>query len=172
MFWRKKKKYTCATCGGSHVDLPALAYSVPFYYAQLSDQMKQSSAEASEDFCVIRHPDQTDRFVRTTLSIPINDIDCTFEYGLWVSLSEKSFTEYASEFKSNVEGRIYFGYISNELSPYEESTLSLHVNVITRSDGIRPILQPHECDHPLFRDWCEGIALKEAEARVAKMLGH
>jgi hypothetical protein len=130
---------------------------------------EEEIAEISSDFCKITHEDQTDRFIRTTLTIQINDACENLDYGVWVSLSEKSFNEYEADFKSNVEEKTFFGMISNEIPDYEISTLGLHVNVNTRNGGIRPEIIPHETEHKLISDWENGITFKEAEKRVERM---
>jgi len=115
-FFKKKQKtseFKCPNCGQIHDELPALGFVAPYYYDMLSEKDKAAIAELTTDFCIIRHVEQTDRFIRTTLTIPINDACENLDYGIWVSLSEKSYEEYKSEFKNNVEGKTYFGMISN-----------------------------------------------------------
>lgn len=171
-FFNKKQKPTkfkCSTCGELHDELPALAFTTPFYFETLNEKDKEEIAVISSDFCVITHEDQTDRFIRTTLKMQINDACENLDYGVWVSLSEKSFDEYEAEFKDNIDGKTYFGIISNEIPDYKESTLGLHVNVITRSGGIRPEIIPHQNEHNLITDWEKGITIKEAEKRVQRM---
>lgn len=174
MFWNKWKKkksseFKCVSCGEIHNELPALAFIAPFYYDTLNEKDKKDLAEISSDFCVITYNDQTDRFIRTTLTIPINDACENLNYGVWVSLSEKSFNEYKSEFNDNVEGKTYFGIISNDIPDYENSTLKLHVNVNIRSGGIRPEIIPHQDEHNLISDWENGISMEKAEKRIERM---
>ena len=165
----KSTEYKCLTCGEMHDELPALGFITPFYYETLNEKDKKEIAEISTDFCVIKHKEQTDRFIRTTLTIPINNACEDLDYGVWVSLSEKSYKEYKSEFKNNVEGKTYFGMISNEIPDYEESTLGLHVNVNTRSGGIRPELSVHRIEHQLISDLENGITIEQAEKRIERM---
>ena len=165
----KPSKYRCSTCGEIHDDLPALGFLSPFYYASLDEKDKKEMGELSSDFCVITHNEQTDRFIRTTLTIPITDACEDLDYGIWVSLSEKSFNEYKSEFKNNVKGKTYFGMISNEIPDYEESTLGLHVNVNVRDGGLRPEITVHKIEHQLISDFENGITIKEALNRIEKM---
>ncbi|WP_405292313.1 DUF2199 domain-containing protein [Algibacter sp. Ld11] len=171
LFKRKPKpsEFKCSTCGEIHDELPALGFISPLYYDTLNKKDKENIAELSSDFCVITHEDQTDRFIRTTLTIPINKVCEDLDYGIWVSLSEKSFNEYHSEFKDNVEGKTYFGMISNEIPDYEESTLGLHVNVNTRSGGIRPEISVHRIEHDIISDLENGISIEEAEKRIERM---
>jgi hypothetical protein len=171
VFWKKffkkdKSKYTCATCGKCHEELPALGFDEPGHYAALNDTDKNEIAEISSDFCIIRHPEQTDRFIRAVMTIQINDACENLEYGLWVSLSEKSYVDYEEYFKKDREEKTYFGTICNEVPCYEKSSIGLHVSVSTRNGGIRPDLIPYESDHPLIADWENGISIKEAERRI------
>lgn len=170
--FKKKQKSTefrCSTCGEIHDELPALGFITPFYYETLNEKDKKEITEISSDFCVINHEDQTDRFIRTVLTIQINNACENLDYGVWVSLSEKSFNEYEADFKNNAEEKTYFGMISNDIPDYEESTLGLHVNVNTRKGGIRPEIIPHENDHKLISDWENGISIEEAEKRIERM---
>ncbi|MNJ83337.1 hypothetical protein D3C87_07530 [compost metagenome] len=168
MFW-KNKKNTCEICGKTHDELPAIGFDAPIYYHELSDDEKREMAEISDDFCVITHPEQTDRFIRTVLSIPVIGGCEGLDYGIWVSVSEKTFDEYKADFRKDAEPKTYFGMICNELNDYRESTLHLHVNIETRNDGFRPEVIPHQTDHPLISDWENGITLEEAKQRVGKI---
>jgi|TARA_B110000902_G_scaffold86485_1_gene102629 hypothetical protein len=165
----KSTEFKCSTCGNVHDELPALGFLSPYYYDTLDEKDKKEIAELSSDFCVINHENQTDRFIRTTLTIPINDICEDLDYGIWVSLSEKNYNEYKSEFKNNVEGETYFGMFCNDLPDYEESTLGLHVNVNTRPEGIRPEISIHKIEHKLISDLENGISFKEANKRIESM---
>jgi hypothetical protein len=166
---RKQTEFKCINCGKNHDELPALGFSTPFYYETLNEKDKEKIAEISSDFCLIIHEDQTDRFIRTVLTIPINGACENLDYGIWVSLSKESFDEYNSDFKNNAEEKTYFGMISNEILDYEVSTLGLHVNVNTRNSGIRPEIIPHQNEHKLIADWENGITIKDAIKRVERM---
>lgn len=86
-------KYICECCGEEKEDWPALAYNSPYFYSCLSEE-EQENTELTSDLCVIKTPEDTHRFIRTVLVQEVAD-DCRdLEYGIWVSLSEKSFSEY------------------------------------------------------------------------------
>lgn len=175
MFWRKsrnKNNFKCTKCGKVHDELPALAFLSPDYYSYLSDEDKNNIAELTEDFCIIRHPEQTDRFIRTTMTFKIMDACENLDYGIWVSVCEKTFEEYKADFKNNIEGKTYFGRICNEIPEYKENTIGLHVDVKTRANGIRPEIIPHQSEHDLIRDWEKGITISEAERRVENMMNN
>lgn len=170
MFWRKKttinEDYRCSVCGKIHSGLPALSFIAPYYYDILSESDKNKTAEISDDFCIIRHPEQTDRFIRTVLSIPIQDSCETFDYGIWVSVSEMSFEDYQKNFKNERREKTYFGMICNEIADYDKTTLGLHVNIEVRKNGIRPEIKPHLTEHQLIADWENGITLGDAKKRI------
>jgi len=163
-------KYTCACCGKEHEEWPALAYISPYNYDILSADEKQSLGELSSDFCIIRHKDQTDRFIRGTLTQKVIDHCVDLEYGLWVSLSEKSFQDYSENFNNENHEAGYFGWLSNILPDYEFNE-SIPTNVITRTGNQRPEIIPHEdFDHPFVYDYYHGITKAEAERRINAML--
>jgi hypothetical protein len=170
MFWKRKTttNYTCSTCGKPHEALPAIGFNTPFHYEDLTELEKGKMAEIDDDFCVIYHLEQTDRFIRTVLKIKLSDSCEELHYGVWVSLSEKSFNEYRSGFENNIEGKVYFGTICNIINDYPESTLGLHVNVETKGNGFRPEIILHKNCHQLVIDCEKGISFEEAKNRVEK----
>ena len=165
--------FTCSVCGQVHEDFPSLGFDVPYSYHNLSDIEKQEIAELSDDFCVIRHPDQTDRFIRVVLSQKIIDFPETLQYGVWVSLSEKSFNDYKKHHNSTDRLTTYFGYLCNQLPDYE-NTLSIRTNVQTAADNNRPEIFPHDdqMDNLFVRDYFEGISREEAERRIHAAYGN
>lgn len=87
-------RYQCLNCGEYHDEWPSIGYNEPFYYSILSDEDKKNIAKIDDDFCVIKHDDQTDYFIRVVLKLEVTDNCQSLDYGVWVSLSEKSFTDY------------------------------------------------------------------------------
>jgi hypothetical protein len=168
IFKKKEEKYVCSSCGKEHDELPALGFKTPYYYDILSDEDKQNMGNASEDFCIVAHPGQTDFFIRTTMTIPINDSCEDLDYGIWVSVSEKTYDDYEANFKSENSTQTYFGMICNEIRDYDESTLGINANINTRLDGKRPETIPHEGEHNLIKDYQNGITLEEANNRIQK----
>lgn len=64
--------HTCTSCGEKHEDMPATGFTAPYPYNQLSEEERIAyQAECDSDFCIIRYSDQTDRFIRAALPIPI-----------------------------------------------------------------------------------------------------
>lgn len=162
--------YKCANCGNEHDEWPALTFNTPDAYYWLSEQEKSTMADIGSDHCIITYKDQTDRFIRCTLTQKVNDHCEHLEYGIWVSLSEKSYKDYADNFDSENHATTYFGYLGNSIPGYE-GTLSIHTNVNTRIGNHRPEVIPHDSfDHPFVADYYNGIEKDEAERRIADML--
>jgi hypothetical protein len=158
-------KYTCSNCGEEHEEWPALSYLAPLLYDELSDEEKESRAELSDDFCIIRDGNETHRYIRATLTQKVIDHCENLEYGLWVSLSEKSFEDYKSNWDNKNHEAGYFGWLSNNLPDYKFE--SIPTNVVTRTGGLRPDIIPHnDFDHPFVRDYYNGITKEEAERRI------
>ena len=163
-------KYTCSCCGKTHEEWPALAFDSPISYNVLSEEARKEIAELNEDFCVVRHSGETDRFIRATLTQKVNDHCENLEYGLWVSLSEKSFQEYSENFGNGQLETSYFGWLSNNIPEYEFNG-SIPTTVHTRLNNQRPEIVPHQSfDHPFVHDYYNGITRAEAEKRIRNML--
>lgn len=163
-------KYTCSCCGQEHYEWPALTFKSPDHYNSLSQADKETIAEIDSDFCIIRHSDQTDRFIRCTLTQKVIDHCKDLQYGLWVSLSEQSFSDYSDNYNNENHETAYFGWLCNDIPEYEFSE-SIPATVFTRTDNQRPEIVPHnDFDHPFVRDYYNGISKQEAERRIKAML--
>ncbi len=163
-------KYTCSRCGQEHIEWPALTFKSPDNYEGLSQIDKESLAEIDTDFCTIKHADQIDRFIRCTLTQKVNDHCENLDYGLWVSLSEKSFEDYSNNYKNETHETMYFGWLCNDIPEYDFSE-SIPTSVFTRTGDKRPEVIPHkDFDHPFVKDYYNGISKHEAEKRINAML--
>lgn len=162
--------YTCSSCGQVHDEWPALAFDAPTAYHELPESIKKEIAQLTNDFCIIQHSEQTDRYIRCTLTLKVIDHCEDLDYGAWVSLSEKSFLDYSENFNnSNHQGK-YFGWFSNAIAEYEMLE-SIPTTIFTRTDGLRPEIVPFkDFDHPLVHDYYHGISKAEAERRIGAML--
>ena len=163
-------KFKCSNCGKFHEEWPALTFISPDNYDSLSEDDKAKIGYLDGDFCVINHEDQTDRFIRCTLTQKVNNHCEDLDYGLWVSLSEKSYQDYKENFGNETEEKIYFGWLCNDIKGYDFKE-SIPMNVVTRNNGWRPELFPHESfEHPFVKDYYNGISKNEAEQRISEML--
>ena len=163
-------KYTCNICGQEHEQFAALAFLSPTFYNNLTGDDKKNIAELSSDFCIIRHHDKIDRFIRGTLTQKVIDNCEDLDYGLWVSLSEKNFQDYSDNFNCDNYETSYFGWLSNSIPGYTDTT-KIPTTVFTRIGNQRPDIVPHKnFDHPFVVDYFSGITKEEADKRVKEML--
>ena len=163
-------KFKCECCGKEHEEWPSLAYSSPTHYNNLTEEEKQTIAELTSDFCEIKYSDQTDKFIRCTLNQKIIDHCQDLEYGLWVSLSDKSFDDYSENFNNDNHETKYFGWLSNYLPDYENTT-NIPTAVYTRKGNLRPEIIPNnDSEHQFVKDYFNGITKEEAERRINNML--
>ena len=163
-------KYKCSCCGQEHEEWPSLTFTSPTAYNQLTDEEKKELGKLSNDFCVITYPDQTDRFIRCTLTQKVIDHCENLDYGIWVSLSEESFQDYSDNFRNDNHLTQYFGWFCSSIPDYD-NTLSIPTTVRTRTGNHRPEVRPHQdFDHPFVKDYFNGITKAEAERRIKNML--
>jgi hypothetical protein len=163
-------KYKCSSCGQEHEEWPALTFSSPAPYNELTNEDKEEFGQLSSDFCVITYPEQTDRFIRCTLTQKVTDHCEDLEYGIWVSLSEKNFQDYKDNYNNENHLTQYFGWFCSSIPEYN-NTLDIPTTVNTRTGNNRPEVIPHEdFDHPFVRDYYDGITKEEAEKRIKNML--
>ena len=160
-------KYTCSICGLEHDQWPSIAWDAPVQYYELSEQDKEELAQLSSDFCVINNTDGSmDRFIRCVLDQEVVSACEPLNYGVWVSLSQKSFEDYSAHYHDDDYEETYFGWLCTNIPEYE-STVGIPTTVQTRAGGIRPIVVPHkDHPHPFVDDFYNGISLAEAEKRI------
>ena len=162
--------YKCSICGEIHKTWPALAFNSPISYHELSKELKNSIAKIDSDFCIINYPDQTYRFIRVILKQKVNNFNQHLEYGLWVSISGKSFSNYSENYKKDNYEEKYFGWL-NSCIPEYENTMNIPTTVTTGKGNERPEIIPHEDHtHKFVEDYYNGITKEEAEKRIHEMM--
>lgn len=158
-------KFTCKCCGKEHDEWPAIAYSSPSPYLDLTEEELEYS-ELTSDFCIIEYPEQTDRFIRVVFVQEVIDSCQDLDYGVWVTLSEKSFDEYVENYNNKEFEATYFGWFSNYLPDYE-FTVNIPATVEVNNTIGRPLIYPHrDYEHQLVHDFYNGITKEEAEKRI------
>ena len=126
----------------------------------MSQAVKDSIAEIDGDFCVIRHSEQTDRFIRCTLFQKVIDHCQSLEY------------DYSENYNNDSHETTYFGWLCNSIPGYEFEE-SIPTTVFTQTGNRRPYIMSHEdFDHPFVRDYYNGITKAEAEQRIRAMMGN
>ena len=163
-------EFKCPECGQIHSEWPALVFSSPANYNCLSEQERSELGRLGSDFCEIHYQDQIDRFIRVTLTQQVHDTCENLEYGLWVSLSEVSYSDYRDNIDNENHETVYFGWLCSDIPEYDD-TMSIPCNVVTKSGNSRPEIFPHDdFDHPFVEDYYNGITKMEAEKRINNMM--
>ncbi len=165
--------FTCSCCGKIHEGSPSFGFKVPDHYARLTEEQKSSVGQISSDLCTITRDEGTDYFIRAVLEVPIHGVSEPFMWGLWVSLSEKSFRRYVATYDNPVEGDGFFGWVCNKV-PWYPPAGSLATDVRVQLNGDRPLLVLHHGsanDHPLIVDQRNGISVVKAQ-EIAEFLQH
>jgi len=163
-------KYKCLNCGQEHDEWPALAFSSPAQYNELTEEEKRAMGYLDSDFCIIKYNDQTDHFIRCTLTLKVMDHCQNLEYGVWASLSKDNYNDYAANFKNEEFAAQYFGWLCSFINEYD-STINIPTTVIIREGNKRPEVIPHQAFKHLFvEEYYKGITKAEADRRISEML--
>ena len=146
--------YTCACCGDTHEGFPAIAFDAPAY--REPDMTGRPGCRLTSDLCEI---EGRDFFVRAVLRLPVLDAEQDFEWGVWVSQSERNFRRLQRPWNVVRQHRLEptFGYVSNDLPGYDWSTLELKSLLLHQRRGLRPLVELEPTDHPLAIEQREGI---------------
>jgi len=167
-------KFTCECCGKEQESWPAIGYKSPSYYHSLSEEEKAKNVTIDSDTCVVKEGTEIYRFIRGVLVQKVNDTCQDLEYGVWVSLGEKSFTDYVENSEKEAHEKVYFGWLDSLLPDYEyEEQVSIKTNVLTQGEGLRPIIEiqiNEGRDSNLVKDYHEGISEEEAILRIERVL--
>lgn len=165
--------YTCTQCGQTHDELPAIGFDAPHYYYILNDEdRKKYTQKLTSDLCILAYANQTDYFIRTVLKQKIQGHDQELQYGVWVSVSEKSFNDYSNNFGSEVHNGKYMGYLSTWIPGYATTTTGIVMRIQAAGNMHRPEITPEQGqEHPFVQDYCNGITMEEAELRVKRVMG-
>jgi hypothetical protein len=139
-------RFRCTTCDEWHEGLPRdFAFDAPLPYASLS-KVEREDAHLTSDVCEIG----PDRFVRLCLEIPILGGSGPLVYGVWISLSEKSYSEYLAHWDDprRYQKGPYFGWFSSRLPGYPD-TVHLKTRAHLRPTPLRPVIELEPTEHPL-----------------------
>ncbi len=156
-------RFKCSSCDEWHEGVPGFSTSAPYYYFGIDEGERDRRCELTSDTCVI---DDDTYFVRGSLELPVHGEAEPFIWGVWVSLSEDSFSEYMSKFESPERACLgpYFGWLSANLEVYPD-TESLKTRLHPRELGTRPFIELEPTDHPLAIEQRNGISIE----RVAEI---
>ena len=104
--------------------------------------------------------------MRGHIELPIIDTGQTFAWSVWCSLSEKSFRHMAQRWEDpRRDSDVYFGWLCSPIAVYP-STIHMKTNVKVRAVGMVPLIEVQECEHPLYIDQHDGLALARVHTFV------
>lgn len=161
-------RWTCSCCGKAMTGLPLdISYSHPLLWDSL-DETSKARSKLGKDFCLVDSgEDGIDRYIRCVLPIPVIGLEDEFCFGLWMSVSEKTWDIYNAEFDSGTSSlKTCFGYLGNGVLGFPNSFL-LHANVEFSNDNQRPRVYLREADHDLVRAQYEGVDIAQVERWIA-----
>jgi len=166
-------EFRCAECGDLHRGSPSFSYAQPGFVFTVPEEERAARVRQTSDTCIV---DDEFFFIRGVLELPIHGADEPFTWGVWASQSEESFRRYVDTFDADQSGDGSFGWLDVTMPGYavppgEGERVSLACNVQWRGAGERPLIEPQECDHPLYVDFTQGIPWDRAIA-LARLTMH
>lgn len=161
-------RFVCTRCGNEHAGTPTFGFRFPIDYLDVPEAERKERVFLTEDTCVI---DDDRFFVRGCLEIPVHGACEPFIWGVWVSVSEKSFYEFQDLL--GVDTRAHHGPFEGQLCspprPYPDST-NLRTLIRLRDHGIRPLVEVEAVSHPLAQEQRNGIT-QERVAEITRLMG-
>jgi len=124
--------------------MPGYAADAPLYFYSIPAPEHDEHCTLDADLCVV---DQQHFFGRGCLEIPVHGETEPFVWGVWISLSKKSFDTFAASLDLARRSHLgpFFGWLSAEL-PLYPTTENLKTRLHLR-DGIRPYIELEPTDH-------------------------
>jgi hypothetical protein len=161
--------FTCADCGEQHHELPLdFGWDAPLAWLSIPEAERAQRTLLTPDLCVI---DDRELFIRGCLEVPLVDAPSALVWGVWTSLSEKSFARVKALWDSDerIDEPPYFGWLCSRIPGYPDTVL-LKTHVHTRMKDMRPYVELEPTDHPLAVEQREGITLERAREIAVAML--
>jgi len=177
----ERLRWKCGSCDEWHHG-PCLdfGYDAPHYWNQSWERGVRWSSSANNpsfgtfldsDYCAI---EDRDFFVRGVLHIPILGAAESLRWGVWGSLSRQNFEALlrADENNGEPESKEMFSWLSTRIPEYPD-TLSLKMFAVIQEPGTRPYFRLERADHPLAKEYHEGIQPERVKEIMFKLLpGH
>jgi hypothetical protein len=163
-------RFKCHTCGEIHEGMPTFGYEFPIYYLDVPKEQRDERCDLTSDTCII---DNELFFVRGCVELPVHGEEEPFIWGVWVSLSEKSFDRFLElyDVAERNQEEPFFGWLNGCFADYATKDVNLKTHVHLRNDGTRPYIELEKTDFPLAIEQCEGIS-KERLIEIYEMMNH
>src|SRR5262245_15429155 len=112
-------RWHCTCCGREMTGLPqAIAFDCPLHWTRL-DEVDRVRSSLTPDFCRIETETGVARYIRCVLPLPVPEIADEFEFGVWTSVSERSWDIYSDGFQTDVYATDgCFGYLGNNIAAF------------------------------------------------------
>ncbi len=161
-------RFKCSQCEEWHEGIPHLNAYVPVEYLHIPPEERERRAILTEETCVI---DGQWYFIRVDLELPIQECEERLAYGVWVSISERSFARFKQTYAQ--EGREetlpFFAWLTAVPPSYPPAALKAMVHLQPWPN--RPQLELEPTDHPLAVAQRSGVLLSTVE-RVIEQVMH
>lgn len=137
--------------------MPDVSIAAPLPWLEISESERSTRGELTTEYCTI---DGEQFYVRAVLELPIAEADRTFAYGVWVSLSAKSFERFMAlrERDPEPDETHWFGWLSVRLGGYPD-TFCLKTHVFPQPSPARPKVELEPTDHPLALEQRVGVRM-------------
>ena len=173
-------EFRCQTCGEIHKGMPGFGADAPLSYYAIPEAERASRCELGSDGCVIdrasffhtRLPRNPGALLAISFIMSNNlEADEPLIWGVWVSLSEQSFSAWLKVFEEELRSHVgpFFGWLNAWLKPYPE-TMNLKTRVHLRDHGLRPWVELEPTDHPLALEQRNGISVDRVAEIYAIMM--
>ncbi len=168
--WKSMLRFKCTSCGEWHEGVPGYAAEAPLYYYSIPVEERAQRCNLGSDTCIVDQ--EVDISSAAAWRSRCTASSEPFIWGVWVSLSDKSFRQFMECFDAPERSHIgpFFGWLSAELPCYP-STENLKTRVHLRDNGVRPFVELEPTDHPLAVEQRTGITA-ERGAEIYSRLEH
>lgn len=153
----------CARCGG--ILLPentSWTLAAPDDYWKIAEKDRDSLTALTPDQCIL-----ADRlfYLSGNLDLPIQGTGTSIRFTCWVRIDPETHERIAASWNDpeRVREEPHAGELANDL-PHYPPTSGLAVEVVQNAPGIRPTFALVADDHPLTRDFREGLPPERAES--------
>lgn len=161
-------RFKCSACDMWHEGMPSFGNDKPLYYYCIPEEERSTRCQLTQETCIV---DDTYFFVQGCIEIPVSNTPEPFIWGVWVSLSATSFSEFVRllDVPEREQFGPYFGWLSAGFRIYSD-TENLKTMVHLRNNGRRPYIELEPTDHPLAIEQRNGISVERvAEIYAAYM---
>ena len=164
--------FVCSSCGEFHEGIPLdYGHQFPDYYFEVPPAERDERIQVDDDLCIV---DDEFFFIRGCIEIPIIEEDNYFVWGVWCSLSRKSFERVMELWDAeNVENEPpFFGWLNSFLpKDIYPNTLNLKTNVYLKNNNQRPFIHVEPTEHPLAVEQVNGITMERVK-EIVEILIH